>query len=389
MARKKIDTVVEQEPIVEEMEIDVPKVKSSKQSSRKDADVPDSLKDLYSQISKITERKDEFVKSGILALDAVLSNGEGIPLGTFIEIASESGGGKSTLFLHVAKNLCGKGYRCIYIDAEAGLNSNQLESFGLTKFVEQQLFIPAKYNTFEDIEEFLNKITEDDNAKFIFFDSITAAMPRKLLERSLAESAEPGVHARMVSLFLQKFKAKLRDSGKTMFFISQMRTKIAMGYGQVTKTDVAGGNAMQYYQDIRLQMKAKYGAVREMKVKGCDKPVPYGVDNVIFATKNRFCAPKIPIDITIIFGKGVSNSAANYRCLESNGYIKQSGSMYKIIYNDEWVDIRGKANVENYIKENNAYYTQLVNRLGGIKLVQEGNALIKYLDDEAPQDISD
>ena len=39
------------------------------------------------------------------------------------------------------------------------------------------------------------------------------------------------------------------------------------------------------------------------------------------------------------------------------------------------VQFRGKDAVKSYISNNNVYYTDLVERLGGIRLVKQGNAI--------------
>ena len=67
-------------------------------------------------------KSDEFVKSGSIILDMVVSNGRGLPLNKFIEVASDSGLGKSTMVLHAMKSACDQGHRVVYLDVEGGLN---------------------------------------------------------------------------------------------------------------------------------------------------------------------------------------------------------------------------------------------------------------------------
>lgn len=85
--------------------------------------------------------------------------------------------------------------------------------------------------------------------------------------------------------------------------------------------------------------------------------------------KNRHCSPFIPMMITIIFGKGVSNASALYDALVSNEKIRQKGSFYYIEdINGNEEQIKGKEAVLSYIAQHHEYYIDLVNRLGGIKL---------------------
>lgn len=55
----------------------------------------------------------------------------GLPKGSVIQIAAQSGVGKSTLVLQISKELCELGYRVAYIDVEKGLNPNMLKSTGV------------------------------------------------------------------------------------------------------------------------------------------------------------------------------------------------------------------------------------------------------------------
>ena len=65
-----------------------------------------------------------------------------------------------------------------------------------------------------------------------------------------------------------------------------------------------------------------------------------------------------------------------YDALESNDRIKQRGSFYTLEGIDGVdVQFRGKDAVKAYISKNNVYYTDLVERLGGIRLVKQGNAI--------------
>ena len=65
-------------------------------------------------------------KTGIVALDEVLNGG--LETGSLIELASESQAGKSTLTLHLAKNLAEQGLKTLYIDAEGSVKRNRFNA---------------------------------------------------------------------------------------------------------------------------------------------------------------------------------------------------------------------------------------------------------------------
>jgi len=325
------------------------------------------FKKLYGELMDLTTKEESFSPSGSIILDAIISNGKGLPSGTFIEIASESGCGKSTMCLHIAKKYCAQGKRVIYIDTESGLNGNQIDCFGMRQYVDDMLFIPVRMQTYGEVDNFLMQVLEDKDVALIIYDSITATVPGRLTEKNVDEMNEPGVAARIQSNFMQKFKARFKNSNKTVIFVNQLRTKIAMGYGQVTKLAQAGGQALGYYMDIRIMMKKI--KMLEQTLPGYEKPVPYGCDLAIWTDKNRYARPMLKKIITIHFGKGISNAGAIRAVLEYHGVVeKVPRKGYKIKYQDEEVMVKTDE-VEGFIKERLKYFAEVADSLGGIALI--------------------
>lgn len=322
---------------------------------------------LYSEMIDLTARQEHFSPTGSIILDAVLSDGRGLPEGVFVEIASESGCGKSTMCLHIAKKYCSQGKRVIYIDTESGLNGNQIDCFGMREYVDEMLFIPVRLQTYGQVDEFLCQILEDKEVALIIYDSITATVPGRLTEKNVDEMNEPGVAARIQSNFMQKFKARFKNSNKTVIFVNQLRTKIAMGYGQVTKLAQAGGQALGYYMDIRLMMKKV--KMLEQTLPGYEKPVPYGCDLAIWSDKNRYARPLLKKVITVHYGKGISNAGAIRSVLEYHGVVERVPRKgWRVKFKGEDVMIP-KDEIETFIKENLKYFAEVADSLGGIKLI--------------------
>ena len=326
---------------------------------------------LYSEIMDLTCREESFVPSGSIILDAIISNGRGIPAGTFIEIASESGCGKSTMCIHIAKRYCAQGRRVIYIDTEQGLNGNQIDCFGLRQYVDDMLFIPVRMQTYGEVDDFLCKVLEDKDVALIIYDSITATVPGRLTEKNVDEMNEPGVAARIQSNFMQKFKARFKNTDKTVIFVNQLRTRIAMGYGQVTKLTQAGGQALGYYMDVRIMLKKVM--MLEQTLPGYEKPVPYGADLAIWCDKNRYARPLLKKVITIHFGKGISNAGAVRSVLEYHGIIERVPRKgWNVKYQNEIVQVP-KDDLDAFLKSHLEYFVELADSLGGIALVPDSD----------------
>lgn len=322
---------------------------------------------LYGELMDLTCREEQFSPSGSIILDAIISNGRGIPEGTFIEIASESGCGKSTMCLHIAKKYCSQGKRVIYIDTEQGLNGNQIDCFGMRQYVDDMLFIPVRMQTYGEVDDFLCKVLEDKDVALIIYDSITATVPGRLTEKNVDEMNEPGVAARLQSNFMQKFKARFKNTDKTVIFVNQLRTKIAMGYGQVTKLAQAGGQALGYYMDIRIMMRKI--KMLEQTLPGYEKPVPYGCDLAIWCDKNRYARPLLKKIITIHFGKGISNAGALRAVLEYHGVVTRVPRKgWNVKYQGEDVLV-AKDDIDEFIKDHLQYFAEVADGLGGIALI--------------------
>ena len=316
--------------------------------------------------------KAEFVRSGSVVLDALL--GGGIPRGTIIAWSAESGCGKSTGALHISRMYCTYGYKVAYLDYEHGVNESQLNGERLTQYLYSNenpngTFFLFQPQTYKDAEKILDSLMGDIDLFII--DSVTSILPEKMKESS-SEDVQIGVDARIMSMFLRKYKAEVSRTGCTWILINQMRTKIATGYGQQTHDAEAGGNALKFYSDIRLMMKKAFKGTleRDEEVVGGVKKIPFGAICTIYAEKNRYERPKIPLNIAIIFGIGISNEYAYYDWLTTDNSIKKSGAWYEIkVPGTDSARVHGMGKVIEWINQNKNTVREYIQSKGGYKLL--------------------
>ena len=339
-------------------------------------DFAKSIKKLASEYHSLDAP--EFVKSGSVVLDSIL--GGGIPRGVFILLSSDSGLGKSTGALHVSKAYCIQNKRVLYLDFESGVNLAQLNSMGLAKFRYDPVtnpdgnFFLFQIQTFREADKILDELVE--NVDLVVIDSATAILTEKVKGAS-SEDILPGIDSRIMSIFLKKYKAEAIRKGTTWIIINQLRTKIAMGYGQQTKEEEAGGNALKFYPDIKLAMKPAYkGQLERVEETSIgEQKVPFGRICEIWAEKNRYERPKIPMKLAVIFGKGVSNEFAYADVLENDGIIVKSGAWYTIKLNGETSKVQGLNGVIGWITSHREEVKDYINSVGGYRLLmnQESN----------------
>lgn len=310
--------------------------------------------------------EDEFYPSGSVIFDAVI--GGGIPKGSYVEIASESGLGKSTAALHFCKLICAKGKKAVYMDHEQAVNSSQVRGIGLEDFLGKN-FLLLRPISFEDAEKVIETFAKEQDIAYIIIDSITAMLPEKLLGKSVSE-IEPGLHARYASQFLLKYKSLARKSGITFIFINQMRTKF--NFRGVSRQEAAGGNAQKFYMDVRLQMDLEKRLDKVQNTVEGTETVPYGAHVKVWTVKNRYERPFIPGVATIIYGKGISNISAYSRWMEKKGFFKVgNGGWNTVSFNGKEDKVRGEKGFMEWVRANSKEVKEYIEANGGFLLVED------------------
>lgn len=347
------------------------------------------VKDLSKKYKSIG--KAEFVRSGSVVLDAIL--GGGIPKGVFILWSAENGCGKSTGALHISRTYCMQNKRVLYLDYEGGVNENQLESMGLTQYLYDSdtntdgLFYLYQVQTYKDAETILDEIMSDMD--LVIIDSMTAILTEKV-KGSSSEDILPGIDSRVMSTFLKKYKADAVRNGTSWLMINQMRTKIAMGFGQQTHDDEAGGNALKFYPDIRLQMKKAFKGTleRDEETATGKQKVPFGAICTIWAVKNRYERPKIPLNLAILFGKGIDNNFAYADFLTNKGCIVKNGAWFNIKMDGHEDKVNGMSRVIDWISAHKDDVRSYINSQGGYKLLMNSAQATNIdIDDNMNEDV--
>jgi len=313
----------------------------------------------YSKYFSLNEVKHQ---TGILPLDTVL--GGGYERGDFIEVSSESGVGKSTILANLVKNALAveSDHKCraAYLDVERGMHSSMLKNMSILDKLSDQPgdpFVMYKPHSFALVDSMFYDLIVVHKYEHVILDSITQLVPSKIMESNI-EDVTIGVDARMQSLLIKKYKSACRESGTTVWVVSQRRTKMeTIGAGRFAKmkvtTESAGGKAMQFGPDIRLEMVKGAMLKREERTVNGNEEVVYGNEARIKCVKNRAERPEIFVPITIIFGYGASNVAFIKDVMKTNGMYTVGGAGYfSIDWNGETISKRGIVELDRWVKDN-------------------------------------
>lgn len=318
----------------------------------------------------------EVMPTGVINFDAIL--GGGVRKGQWVELFSESGLGKSTILLFSCLRWCEAGRQVLYLDAEHAVNDSQIDGIGLRSFIEAGKFILVNPVDWADVEDVLDSIeVEENRPDVVIFDSLTAFLVtsrKKDKSKVSILDTEIGRRAQIEANFANKYKSMARKLQVAMIFVSQMRMKSEnRGPGiTVFYEDSASGNAVKFYFDIRVRMKRSSQLVRNELVMGEKTEVPYGVIASAWAVKNRFARPFIPVNLAVIFGRGVSNAITLFETMKTLGLCEVRGSYFKFkVPGLEEKTFQGTQLALDFVKANIVVITGYMNKNNLLDLVQD------------------
>lgn len=256
----------------------------------------------------------------------------GWPRGRVSQLWGHESAGKTTLALEACAQIAREGGTAVYIDWENDIVPDYAASLGVP------VTDPNKF-------ELLQPETLEDGIKYamtyaaagvdlIVFDSVGAAIPRRLATRDALETAEQGKIGELQSVWSQELpnlKRVIAQSGSAVIGISQIRAKIGgMGHGPTTQPQ--GGNAWKFYSSVRLELRrVKNEKAKEFNdlTHSAEERVIGGIIKVT-AIKCKMSKNQGREEIFYIrWGEGVDNLRSTMEIAKAHGIIKQAGSWVK------------------------------------------------------------
>lgn len=265
-------------------------------------------------IMKLGDRanmKVETIPTGALTLDLAL--GGGLPKGRIIELFGDSSAGKSTLTLHVVKEVQKLGGTCAFIDAEHAIDPKYAADIGVN--VDELLI--CQPTTSEEGLEVCDQLVKSGQVDLVVIDSVAALVPRAELEGEMGDNVM-GVMARMMSQACRKLTGSISSSKCVVIFINQTRQKIGVVYGDPIVT--TGGNALKFYSSVRL----KISRTQTLK-KGTEE---YGIRSKVKVVKNKVAPPFKEAEFDILFGQGISTLGCIVDLAEELNIVTRRGAWY-------------------------------------------------------------
>jgi len=222
-----------------------------------------------------------------------------------------------------------------YMDSEEAMTIQRLISLG----VKNPPIKPHHANSVEDVFKTIEALCAfkelkklQENPSIVAWDSLANTITEK--EKSSTEmdiNKFIGLKARVISILLPKYVAKLQEYNIGLIIVNQLREKIDMGFFPTANDlrwigdkNMPGGNALKYNAFHMLLL----------RVKGDLKPEEWGFNGVLLEAKfvkNKLFTPNIVIQLAVDFNKGVSNFWTNWQLLVNHKRANSNGGWAKLM----------------------------------------------------------
>ena len=189
----------------------------------------------------------EYIETGNVGLDLVLSDGKGLPIGSSTLFWARPGSGKTTVVVDTAKRLIQKykgtdtPFKVLYIGVED--SRGLMTALGMDDYMKSGdfMYVPGRF-CWRQVETLYQMVLAEQpplkDVKLIVIDSIKNVLSDQN-EKSSVGDGDYGTRARERASFYSKILPLCKERGISSFFISQARKKQdAVQFGEKNRAAV-------------------------------------------------------------------------------------------------------------------------------------------------------
>lgn len=319
----------------------------------KPRNIPDLAKEVEESAGKpekldFVPSKGDFqqvLSTGSTLLDLAISGrrirGGGVPGGIVVEIAGESGTGKTGILSEICSSAQAKGGLVKFRDPEGRLDKEYSLIYGID-------IKTMDYDRPDTVEEIFAEIQDwpekDSNIIDVYGCDSIAALSTELE----MEDGDPfgGRRAKMFSQELRKTARIIGKNNRLVVFTNQLRDVIGASMFQ-KKKESPGGNAVKFYSSLRLEVVTAGKIKKKSRYQGKEIEKIIGVNSRVRIIKSSIDNPFREAVISIIFGYGIDDIRDNLQFVKEHSTDKK----FAVINDCEGFSVMEKA-IE-YIEANN------------------------------------
>ena len=275
----------------------------------------------------------DHISTGSLGLDMALGIG-GVPRGRIVEVYGPESSGKTTVALQIVAEAQKEGGEAAFIDVEHALDPIYAKALG----VDIDSLLVSQPDTGEQALEIMEALIRSGAIDVIVLDSVAAMVTRAEIDGEMG-SSHVGLQARLMSQALRKLTSVISKSNCVAVFITQVREKIGVMYGNPETTP--GGRALKFYSSVRIEVRKGEAIKNGSEIIGNKTKCKI--------VKNKVAPPFKEVVFDIMYGEGVSREGEIIDFATDLDIIHKSGAWFS--YNGERLG-QGRDKVKILLKEN-------------------------------------
>lgn len=273
----------------------------------------------------------EYLPTGQIEIDSILSNGQGIPRGTLVEFCGESQSGKSYLAYKLMAEANKRGGWVCYANVENSFYPPRAKDLGVLVDDPNAFRLLENIETAEEYGEIIYALVDSCLYDVIVVDSISAMIPSVEVEKGLQDVSKIGSHAVFIKRFTKKLMNKCAKTGTIVVLINQLYYGQGKIPGGQMVLQATGGQAMTFFPHMRIWINKIGGA--KGKVIDSDNQIVGGKSKAILM-KTRYSTPLLETEFPIMFGESESDPVSEFLFrAKARGaeYISVYRKMYRYI----------------------------------------------------------
>jgi recombination protein RecA len=284
------------------------------------------------------------ISTGAVSLDYALGIG-GVPRGRVVEIFGPESSGKTTLSLQVIAEAQKLGGMAAFVDAEHALDAQYAQKLG----VDLENLLVSQPDNGEQALEIVEVLVRSGGVDVVVVDSVAALVPRAEIDGEMGE-AQMGLQARLMSQALRKLTGVVSKSRTCLIFITQLREKIGVMFGNPETT--TGGRALKFYASVRIDIR-RIGAIK-------DGDAVVGGRTRVKIVKNKVAPPFREAEFDVMYGEGISREGDLLDLAVDRKIVEKSGTWFA--FSGDRLG-QGRENVKQFLKDNPAIFKSIEDKV--------------------------